>query len=279
MVQNSNNLGNQFSKANISLETFHNSSGFTFSTPMTFDEYKNIKAYDPNTIYTIDRGDDTYDLYLGGTLISCASDLQKEKSHYDLSITKEGKYLVSYIYFHIKTSFDKTLSVYYPDEDFVTITPVSEYNDPQEAIDALRTYSKYGFHSKEDFNVRDIIYRMIHKEITLHEAIMGILTVYSYSEWPDFQQVNKIILEAPMAKRGIDEITMQKLRHSNKILFIKYASIYDVFLVNDFFSAKEYADADYKELDVSEAVINIHNIVRTIPVGNYPKIVDTDILK
>ena len=168
------------------------------------------------------------------------------------------------MYFHDRVLVDPVLYSLY-DEDWVSFTKVAEFNDAQDAINALHTYNKYGFHKKEQFKVRDIIYRMIHKEISLHEAIMGILSVYNYSEWPDFQRVNKIILEAPMARVGIDEVTMQKLRLSRNVLFVRYSLIYDEFMKNEFFTSKQYTDAEFDELDVSDSVITIDRICKVVP--------------
>ena len=114
--------------------------------PITQDMYNGLEKHDPLTVYVIDQNDGTNKLYLGDTEVSRDSVID-DKNHYVMSINKEGKYVISYLKFYYDL---KQLPPYFGYDyiDFVTSWVVAEFTEAKDALDALSTYTRFGFHDK-----------------------------------------------------------------------------------------------------------------------------------
>ena len=79
-------------------------SGLTFQS-ITKDAYNAMGTHDPSTCYVIDYGTGSYDMYIGDVPMEPANS-DKDKSHYTMSITPEGKYMISYVKYFEKFDVD-----------------------------------------------------------------------------------------------------------------------------------------------------------------------------
>ena len=212
---------------------------------LTQDNYDNMGAHDPNHAYVItDAKDKRY--YYGDAIV--------------IPKPNEIKY-----YIGINDQNEYELCINLKQQNFDQMVPIARYKKAQDAINALQIAKKSNGPFDINLSLYETLITYIHHDSDINSTIINIISSFGHREDPMLQQLIESIHTVPETKDGRDvnpilREDMQHFRNAYKnTLWPVYASIYDVFVVFDFFKDKrKYVEPEYP--DLSGAISKIINI-------------------
>ena len=149
----------------------------------------------------------------------------------------------------------------------VSIMPVARYKNATDAIKAMNAYNRVGYHLKSAYLLRQLIVSYIQKENGLNETILGMMSIYSLSTMPEFQEINMkaISYGTENLARNIPYDFRVELQHAKvdkpDSLLGLYSQLYDAFVKFDFFKIKKYTEPQPDELDIETETTAFMNII------------------
>lgn len=205
---------------------------------VTQEFFDKLETPDPYTIYVIATPSGRPRIYYGSLLVSSHGAVPK----YYMSINDKKEYAI-YMY----SSSGDLIELY-------------SFDDPQVAINTLDKFVRTASHLKADISTREIVQRYMDDEIGLHDVIMGILTIYGFNAWPEFQDITTLAISYGVdhSSRTLPGFFVQqlpKLAKSENHLYDLYNKLYEFTLLDDF----KNIVGDDSEL-VSKALDKIHSI-------------------
>lgn len=237
------NLDNVMSIGNIDLQREVDSWKVPTVEKISQELYDLIQVKDPLKIYVISDSNDGR-IYFGDHLIP----KEQTSSKYVIGIDKVTNEYVLYMNL--------------VDEHSDHLIPISRYSDPQDAFDAMNMCSNAGSHERINLALFTSICAFIDEYITIHDLILGIISLLGFKNDPRLQTVIEVSLSfgANQNKSDLPSIFKEELpfmqeRYSNN-LFKLYGMIYNVIVKYDFFKDKEY-HRDVENIDLTKPIADI----------------------
>lgn len=218
---------------------------------LTKEEYDIIRIKDPNTIYVITNTDKN-EIYKGELLIS----LDQPKRKYLISTgDQEGEYI---LYLDDVTS------------NYDRLIPICRYDNVDIAISELHKLNQVGNHTKIDYQIYLLLIRFIKKEMTLHELILAIISLFGYGKNVRFQELIQTIdsfhLTNLCDNPDSTKIAMQGLKRLPNQLCHFYVSLYDLLGVRyQCFRDRKYHH-NIEELVLSNEINAVKNAMNPVNV-------------
>ena len=229
MRSTDNNLNNPTSIISIELNKVHDAWKNPIVKTVTQEFYNLLQTKDPHVIYVIY---DVYPIrmYYGDLLI----ERKDNKSKYLMGPADEyGNYII-YMWERIGGSD--------------TIIEICKYKDPQLALDALNRYNKVGRHDSISDSVYVILNSYIDEEISVHDAIVSIISAYGFRDDPRLQELTSSVMPYGMINRNpyreIPIIALEMIKRraekDKDSLYKYYYEIYKLMFTFDFFKDDKY---------------------------------------
>lgn len=212
---------------------------------LTQDRYDSMPMHDPNHAYVIiDANDKRY--YYGDAIV--------------IPKPNEIKY-----YIGINDQNEYELCVNLKQQNIDQIIPVARYKNAQKAINALQIAKKSNGPFDINLSLYETLIAYINRDSNINNTIINIISSFGHREDPKLQQLIESIHTVPETKDGrdVNPILREDMQHFRNIyvdtLWPIYASIYDVFIIFDFFKDKrKYVEPEHP--DLSGAIDKIINI-------------------
>jgi hypothetical protein len=145
---------------------------------------------------------------------------------------------------------------------------IIRFDNPQHAVDALIKFNRIGSHTSTSLQLYNIISSYIQKNITLHDLLIGILSICGYRDDYRMQDLIRICVVFGATKGRTfnvvfrDELTKWKvITHVNEHLMKLYAKLYDVICIYNNFKGKEFK-VDPEELKLGNVIMSIYSVIR-----------------
>ena len=212
---------------------------------LTQEEFDLIAIKDFRKLYIITDSLENR-VYLGEQLIG---DTQIDQKYF-LSINSDNEYE---IYFNQRENFQDRL------------IPLFRYSDPQLAINALIQLNNIGSHDMTSRKIYNIIIHYITREISIHDMIIGIMSVLWNKDDPRFQRIiqmqvdfnlNPLDRDLPIVMR---EFLMNVNNHSNPLIHL-YSNLYDIMIIFNLFKGLEFQKDHPEDIKLDEVINKIFNM-------------------
>lgn len=251
MKSTDHNLNNPTSVDLITLQKTAESWQYPTIWNGTEEAYKLIQIKDPFTYYIIDDPSNNPmkrpRIYMGDHLIQICPDQVK----YLIGVNKHGDYEI----------YMDTVS-YGCDH----LIPIRTYHSPQQAITDITFFNNVGSHT--DYAIRSyrVLLSYINREISLNDALIGILVAFGFKESVEIQEViqtgitygcNHVDVDLPVPYRDMLPVLRD---HAKNFLVKKYSNLYDLMVKWNFFKDEKFKDAQ-SGIDLSEEIRDITDVM------------------
>lgn len=212
---------------------------------VTQEEYDLIQKKDPTAIYII--SDTPGRMYIGDNLL----EKEKPKNTYLLGPSNQfGEYI---------------LYLNHPDDWVDHLLEISRYSNPQQAIDALNKFNRVGSHVDSALQTFNLIVCYIQSEITLHELLIGIISLFGYRDDIRLQQVieRATTYDVTRNSRDFSPLMREEIpswKNDENYLFTYYSDLYDVIVKHNHFKGREF-HVDPEELNLSNVINDIIKVI------------------
>lgn len=255
MVGNNNHIDNPLHRIDIDLgRTKELPPGEHYFKRLDQDFYDMMQQHDLNTIYICRKEDDSYNMYLGDQLLQHRV-LEPSEPKYLMGINEHNEYVIYVQAYDIFTNG-------------LRLEEVCKYSNPNDAVAKLHEYKHYGDHTNESLKIYQCLAAYIQKQLGINEAITHILAFNGYQNDAGLQYLNERALSYGVKSSDRDLPIRLKadlrldLYHYGSIV-TKYADIYDVFVLYNYFTDKKYVDAAEDEIDLDEPISRIISIIQS----------------
>lgn len=222
--------------------------------------YDLLQVKDPLKIYVITDSKDGR-IYLGDTIVPN----DRVSSKYFVGIDNASKEYVLYMNIH-NGALDK-------------LVPISRYDNPLTAFDALSLCSNAGSHQDVNLALFTTIAAFIDKLTNINDLVLGAMSLFGYKNDPRLQHLIEFVLSygGAHSKDELPPILLDALEsdinyapNSVNPLFKIYIDVYKVIEKYNFFRSKEYHQGIDK-LDLDKPIADIISAigVYTSPFGEY----------
>lgn len=191
---------------------------------LTQEEYDVMTNHDETTTYVITNAKDGR-MYIGSRLIPVSKNCRQYLLGYDPYKYKYILYLNS-----VEGYNDR-------------IVPISEFINPQDAINALITCNHLYDHNEIFFKIIKILAKYIIGDVGLNPTLISIISVLGYRDDEKLQDLNRlsIIYDDDQSSKDISThhrlmLHDEKDKNQNGLVSV-YSDIYDLFVLNNFFKA------------------------------------------
>ena len=210
----------------------------------TQEVYDLMRIHDPHTIYTI-VDSLARKQYLGDIFINEGLIISK----YLLGINIHNEYIIY-------------LDNFIPDTNRHQLSYISRYDDPQVAIKSLELFNKVGKHDKKGYNIYNTIINYINHEISIHDCIIGILSIFNFNTDPRIQELIKIGIQFNIKdihdKLPNNYLNLIKKKSKTHYIYLLYSNLYDLVEKYYWFSNDKY---QHDDLDLSKEINEIYSIM------------------
>jgi len=116
------------------------------------------------------------------------------------------------------------------------ITEICRFINPNDAIERLQSYQKFNNHNTIVCeNINNVINLYIGESLSIHEAIMHIMTCAGFDKDPDFQFLNELAISNGITSKDKDFnsqhlLSLGHYRSTNKMVDL-YTEIYNIFVL------------------------------------------------
>lgn len=206
---------------------------------VTQEWYDTLVTKDPMTIYIILDAKDRR-VYHGEVLVV----EENKKPEYFLSM--DGSQ------YHIYVNYREN---YYD-----RLVKISSYDSPQKAINDLNRFNHIGTHAQWALQCYNITMSYLYREISLHDLLIGIISIFGYRNHPLLQALIEYSLSLGVNRQSHDIcMTMvENMPHFKKRshVFKLYSDLYDLVVEFNFFKESKYRDFS-RHIDLSPFIKKI----------------------
>lgn len=238
MKSTSFNLGTTMNKLEINLlEVIENEHMFDIQYVFQ-EEYDLLTSYDERTVYII-KDSKSPRMYIGRNAVPIN--------------TNDRQYLIGFNPYTCKYIIYLNIVSGKIDHN----VPICEYNDPQQAINALIVHSHIGDHDKVFMKILKVLEQYIEGNVGMNTTLISFISVLGYRDDLRLQYLNELSIkyDDDQAGRDISQFHREMLhneKYANKnSLVALYSDIYDLFVEFDFF--KQYKSIDDIETSIIQS--------------------------
>lgn len=232
---------NNANQSNL-LENFISNLRMPEVKPVPQDFYDLMTSHDNNTLYVISDSNEPIS-YLGDIRV------YDYKNKYFIGQNINGYYVIYKNEYICKSS---------------ELIPICIYDNPQAAIDDLSRFNRVGSHVKRDFDIYNIIKSYINRDISTHDFIIAILTIFNFTESSGLYSIIEVAVTYCETNSKL-EFSSSYLEIIGKInssypntIFTIYSKLYDLLIKYNFFKDKKYR---VDNVNLSLEIENIFNII------------------
>lgn len=196
---------------------------------LTQDEYDVMSKHDETTTYVITDAKDGR-MYIGSRLIPISKN--------------DRQYLLGYDPYKYKYILYLNSVEGYMDQ----LVPIAEFNNPQDAINALISCNHLNDHNETFFKIIKVLTQYIDGDVGMNSTLISMISILGYRDDGRLQDLNRlsIIYNDDQSAKDISQqhrlMLHQEKDVSTNALISIYSDLYDLFVLNDFFK-------DYKTID------------------------------
>lgn len=212
--------------------------------------YDLIQTKDPFTIYKIIDADDGR-MYYGDTLIP------KDKVKTQYLIGQSNVYGEYILYMNKIEDYTDNLII------------IAVFDNAQKAVNAMIRFNNIGNHSKIHMDLYEALLSYIDKELSMHDLLISILTIFDHREDPRLQELIELITSYDIGNiksKNLDLPLSVKTRfsdlenHKDNSLCKLYIEYYNIICKYDFFKSDKF-NTTRDKIDLSDPINDIINVL------------------
>lgn len=216
-------------------------------------DFYDLIPHDLNTIYICrQENEKCYNVYRGNTLIKKHQQKDLSEPDFVMGVNSYNEFIIYMTAYDVYTNSNRLEEIF-------------RFNNPDDAIAALMRVNHVGNYTDQSLSIYNILTSYIEKEISIHEAIMGLVSMIIDKNTPGLQYLNERAMRygVKSSDRDLPKLMKRDLRKTRSDLesyTTLYADLYDVFVLYNFFSDIDIDKVAREDMDLAKPVQSITDI-------------------